>query len=341
MAVLGNRVSTTTQDKIMPKLVDHVLNSNVFFTRQVGRAKRWSGNQMKFPLKVAKNTTGTSFSGFDTFSTSATDNRRLLVYDPKFYQITVALPLDELSANNTEAKVMDLASLATAGSSQDMADDLGTIFYADGSGNNSKDPNGLELLVDDGTNNASIGGLTRASFTPNLSSTVTASGGTLTLAKMATLYSDITSGSIKPTAAYTPESVFDLYEQLLQPQERIMKDVPMMKGGLTGGTGFTALHYKGFPVLADEKATAQILYFINEDFIDWYALPVANTDPIKFRSQDIDGNDYSNVTGLGFSWTGWIKPTNSASIVGHVYFGGELIQWNPKRSGKLTGVTGV
>ena len=341
MAVLGNRVTTTTQDKIMPKLVDHVLNSNVFFTRQVGRAKKWSGNQMKFPLKVAKNVTGTSFSGFDTFSTSATDNRRLLVYDPKFYQITVALPLDELSANNTEAKVLDLASLATAGSAQDLADDLGTIFYADGSGNNSKDPNGLELLVDDGTNNASIGGLTRSAFTPNLDSTVTASGGTLTLAKMATLYSDITSGSIRPTAAYTTEAIFDLYEQLLQPQERINKDVPMMKGGLTGGTGFTALHYKGFPVLADEKSTSQVLYFINEDFIDWYALPVANTEPIKFRSQDIEGNDYSNVTGLGFSWTGWIKPTNSASIVGHVYFGGELTQTNPKRSGKLTGLTGV
>lgn len=338
---LGNRVTTTTQDKLMPKLVDHVLNSNVLFTRQVGRAKTWSGNQMKFPLKVSKNTTGTSFSGFDTFSTSATDNRRNLVYDPKFYQITIALPLDELSANQTEAKVLDLARIETAASAQDMADDLGTIFYADGTGNSSKDPNGLELLVDDGSNSATIGGLTRSSFTPNLDSTVTASGGTLTLAKMATLYSAITSGSVRPTAAFTPESVFDLYEQLLQPQERIMKDVPMMKGGLTGGTGFTALHYKGFPILADEKATSQVLYFVNEDFIDWYALPVAMTEVVKFKSQDIDGNDYSSVTGLGFSWSGWIKPTNSASIVAHVYFGGEFIQWNPKRSGKLTGITGV
>ena len=297
---------------------------------------------MKFPTKLSKNTTGTSFSGFDTFSTAASDTRRNLVYDPKFYQITVALPLDELSANQTEAQVLDLARIEMASSGQDMADDLGTIFYGDGTGNSSKDPLGLEGLVDDGTNTATIGGLTRADFAGSvLDSTVTASGGTLTLAKMATLYTNVRSGSIKPTAGYTTEAVFDFYEQLLQPQERIQKDVPMMKGGLTGGTGFTALHYKGFPILADEKATSQVLYFLNEDFLDWYALPMAMTESAKFRSQDIEGNDYSEVMGLGFSWSGWIKPSNAAGVIGHIYFGGEFVQTNPKRSGKLTGITGV
>ena len=296
---------------------------------------------MKFPLKHAKNTTGTSFSGFDTFSTSATDNRILLTYDPKFYQITVSLPLDEMSANQTDAQVLDLTRLEVDGAAQDMADDLGTIFYGDGTGNSSKDPNGLENLVDDGTNVATLGGQTRTSFTPNLSSTVTASGGTLTLALMATLYSDVTSGSIKPTAAFTTEAVWDFYEQLLQPQERINKDVSMMKGGMTGGTGFTALMYKGFPVLRDEKATTAVLYFLNEDFIDWYALPMAKSKAINFRNQDIEGNDYSSVTGLGFSSMDWVIPTNAAAVVKHIYLGGQLVQRNPKRHGKLTGITAV
>ena len=65
------------------------------------------------------------------------------------------------------------------------------------------------------------------------------------------------------------------------------------------------------------------------------------TSPVKFRSQDIEGNDYSSVEGLGFSWSDWVKPTNAASIVGHVYLGGELISANPKRHSKLTGVTTV
>ena len=336
----GNRVTTTTQDVLLPKLVDTVLNSNVFATRMLGRAKQWNGETIKQPIKVSKNSTGTSFSGFDTFSTSATNNRVNLSYTPKFYQITVALPLDELSANQTEAKVLDLAATEIAGAAQDMADDIGTLFYADGTGNSSKDFLGLGAIVDDGTSVATIGGQSRSTYS-TLASTVTASGGALTLAKMATLYSAVASGSQKPTLGLATETVCNLYEQLLQPQERIAKDVPMIKGGYPGGTGFTGYFYKGFPILADEKATASTLFFINEDFIDFYALPVAMTEPVKFKSVDIQGNDYSNVKGLGFSWSGWIKPSNSASVVGHIYLGGELTTFNPKRHGKLTGVTSV
>lgn len=346
----GTRITTTTQDKIMPKVVDTVLNSNVLATRVLTKAAKWHGETLKFPVKHAKNTTGTSFSGFDTFSTSATDNRVNMSFTPKHYQMTVALPLDELSVNATEEKVLDLAKLEMQSTSHDIADDIGTLFYGDGTGNSSKDFLGLEAIVDDGTNAATYGSLSRTTYSSQLKSTVTASSGVLSLAKMSTLYSAVTSGSQKTTLGLCSETIFNLYEQLLQPQERIAKDVSMMKSGgnmgkagtgMVGGTGFTGLYYKGFPILADEKATSGVLYFVNEDFLDWYALPMAMTTPVKYRSQDIEGNDYSDVTGLGFSWSGWIKPTNSASVVGHVYLGGELISQNPKRHGKLTGITSV
>src|SRR4029079_8690505 len=220
-----NRVLSTTQDKIMPRVVDTVLNSNVLLTRELSATKKWKGETLKFPVKLTSNTTGTSFSGFDTFATTAVQTRNLLQFNPAFYQITVSLPLDELSVNAVdESKVIDLIEVETASSAQDMADGLGTIFYADGSGNSSKDPLGLAALVDDGTNVASIGGLTRSTNT-TLKGTVTASSGVVSLAKMPTLYNAMTSGSIKPTLGLTTPAVFNLYEQLLQPQERIAKDV--------------------------------------------------------------------------------------------------------------------
>jgi hypothetical protein len=55
----------------------------------------------------------------------------------------------------------------------------------------------------------------------------------------------------------------------------------------------------------------------------------------------MEGNDYGQPMGLGFSWSGWIKPSNSATVIGHIYLGGNLVSFNPKRHGKLTGVTGV
>ena len=128
----GNRVTTTTQDKMRASVIDTFLNGNVFATRQLGAVKRWSGERMKFPIKHAGNTTGTSFAGFDTFSTAATNNRVNLEFVPKFYQITVALPLDELWVNNGDEKVIDLMGVELASSAQYMADNIGTQFYSDG-----------------------------------------------------------------------------------------------------------------------------------------------------------------------------------------------------------------
>ena len=216
--------------------------------------------------------------------------------------------------------------------------DLGTIFYADGTGNASKDPLGLAALVDDGNSVSTIGGLSRSTYA-TLASTVTASGGTLTLAKVDTLWMAVTSGAQKPTAIYTTETVFNLYGQLLRPQERITKDAGTMKG-LKGGTGFSALEYNATPILADEKCTSGAFIMVNENYVDWYALPFFGAQAISYKSQ-VKGNDYDAPIGLGFSWSDWIKPANAGSVVGHIYFGGQFITTNPKRHGKLTGITGI
>lgn len=334
----GQRIQTTVAQKYLPFVVDTVLNSNVLLQRIVRAGKKWSGRTLRVPIKVSKNTTGTSFSGFDTFSTAATDNRQFMEFTPKFYQITVALPGDELSVADTESKILDLMKLTIQSDTEDMADDLGTIFYSDGTGNSGKDPLGLEALVDDGTSVANIGGLSRSTYS-TLKGTVTASGGTLTLAMVDTLYSAVKSGAQKPTAFYTTEEVSNLYGQLLRPQERIMKPAGSMKG-LKGGTGFEGLEYNAKPILEDEKCPAGILHALNENYIDFYALPFFNAKPVSYKSQ-IKGNDYSAPVGLGFAWSDWIVPANAGAVVGHIYFGGQFITTNPKRQGKLTGITGI
>lgn len=334
----GQRVQTTVQTEYLPYVVDTVLNSNVMFQRMVRAAKKWQGRTLRSPIKVSKNTTGTSFRGFDTFSTAATDNRQFLEFTPSFYQITCALPGDELSVADTDDKVLDMMKLTIQSDTEDMADDLGTIFYSDGTGNMGKDPLGLSALVDDGSNVATIGGLSRATF-PTLKSTVTAQA-TLNLAAVDTLWINVASGSIKPTAIYTTEAIFNYYGQLLRPQERITKDVSVMKGSMSGGTGFSALFYNGKPILMDEKCTAGTFQMLNEDFIDWYALKYKFAKPVAYKSQ-VEGNDYNAPMGLGFSWSDWIQPANSASVVGHIYFGGQFITNNPKRHGKLTTVAGI
>ena len=344
----GQRVQTTVKQTYLPYVVDTVLNSNVYFQRAVRAAKKWSGRTKRVGVKVSKNTTGGSFRGFDTLSTSATDNRQFMEFTPSFYQITVSLPGDEISVADTEDKILDLMKLTIQSDTEDMADDLGTLFYSDGSGNSSKDPAGLGLIVDDGTTSATYGGLTRATYDPYLDSTLTASSGTLTLAKMDTLWNAVSSGSQKPTIILTTETVFALFGQLLRPSERRMVSVSPIKtgAGFANNTaeGMTGLEFNGKAVVGDEKCTSGALIFLNEDFVDWYALPFKLGDktyePVKYKSQ-IKGNDYDAPLGLGFSWSDWIIPANAGAVVGHIYFGGQLITTNPKRHGKLTLITGI
>lgn len=334
----SNRVLTTTQDKFMPKVVDTILGSNVLATRALSRAKKWSGEKMKFPVKVSKNTGGSSFSGYDLLSTTAADTRINLEFDPKFYSIPVSIPLDEISVNATDEKILDLIATEMASTAQDMADDIGTIFYGDGTGNGSKDPLGLGAIVDDGTSVATYGGQSRTTYT-TLKATLTNSSGTLTLAKMRALKNAAGSGSQQPTLGATTEAIKALYEQLLTPMQRITRTTSNEKSSV--GTGFPALDFDGMPIVADEKCTSGYLYFLNENFLNWYALPMKMTEPVNYKATDIEGNDYSSVKGLGFSWSGWIKPANQAAIVGHIYLGGQLISENPKRHGALYGITSV
>lgn len=338
MAVaFGVRVQTTTQDYIAPYMVDTVLRESVLAKDILSKAKEWMGELMKFPLKYAKNLTGTSFSGYDTLPVNATNNRVNLSYSPAKYSISVSLPMDEITVNNTDEKILDLTRIEMTSAAHDMVDDLGTIFYSDGTANSSKDPLGLAAIVDAGTNVATIGGLSRTTY-PTLQSTVTASGGTISLAKMATLYSNVSDGSIAPTEGYCDHTVWNLIETLFSPEERIVKSMSDIKGGLILGGGATAIYWKGFPIFADRKATAETLFFVNNRHFQFYGRPFYKYPAIKFRMPEIKGIS-TPIDGLGFSWSDWMESPNNAAIVGRVYLFGDLLTDNPRRHGRLTGIT--
>ena len=336
-----NRVDTVTLDYLVPNVIDTVLRGNIFATAMLAKTKKFRSSTMDFPIKYQKGIAGTSFSGFDVLPTSASDTRVLMVYTPRFYAMNVALPGSEIAANNTVQKVMDLATVEMRSRAQDLADDIGNLLYAAGTGNNSKDFLGLAAIVDDGTTVSTIGGLSRTTYT-TLKSTVTASSGTISLSKMRTLYNAISDATVIPTTAYTDYATWALYESLLQPQERIMKDVNIA-ANFKGYTGFKTLEFAGLPVIPDRKCTAGFLYFLNEDYLDFYALPTAipqfGGEPVPVTSKLFIGNSYNEVGSLGFSWTGWIKSTNQFAFNSFITLGGQLITDNPRRHGVLTGIT--
>jgi len=341
----NNQVDTLTLEYIAPRVVDTVLRSNLLTTELLAKTKEFKAATIDFPLKYKKGTATQSFSGFDALATSFTDTRVVAKYNPRFNAANVALAVTDIAANNTAAKVLSLTEVEMMSRAQDLADSIGVQFYADGTGNANKDFIGLANIVDD---TSAIGGLSRSTYT-TLQSTNTASGGALSLYKMRTLSNAISDASVAPTKCYTDYTVWALYETLLQPQEKIMKEVNVAPN-FKGYTGFDALAFAGLPVMADRKCTSGVMFMLNTDFLNFHGLPTFGGSedsggfagkPVKVGGKLFAGNSYSDASNLGFFWTGWIKSTNQLAYNSFIVMGGNLVTDNPRRHGKLTGITGV
>lgn len=352
----GQRLTSVTQDEILPQVVDTILGGNFITFRVLSNAKRWSGEQLKKPIKYVASTLGGSFSGLDTHSTSTVDTRVMMSYDVRGYEMPVAIPGMEKAVNRTAAQVLNLVRVEVESAQEDALDDIGNMLYADGTGNSNKDFLGLDAIDDDSTSVATIGGLARATYT-TLNSTRTASGGTLDLDKLATLTSAISAGSAarqRPTVFVSNETVWDLYESLLTPTVRsnyesfglpmvtMNSKAPVRASELKGAAGFNALTYRGIPWVADEKSTAQTLWALNENHLDWYGLSDPDMKQISLGGSDIDGV-YAEAPSknIGFQWSGFMRPINQYGEVAHIYLLGNLVSFNPKRHGRLTGITSV
>lgn len=338
-----NVVDTITLEEIVPRVVDTVLRSNTFATKMLSKTKRFGAATQDFPIKYQVGTAIQSFLGFDALPTSFTDTRVLMKYNPKFVAANVALAGTDLAANNTAAKVIDLTRIEMQSRAQDLADGIGTMMWGDGTGNGSKDILGLAAIVDDGTSVSTIGGLSRSTYT-TLKSTVTAAS-TLSLSTMRTLWNAISDATVAPTRIYTDYPTWALYEQLLQPQEKIFKEVNIVPN-YKGYEGFSGLMYVGMEAVADRKATTGVMMFLNENYLDFYGLDTSldafeGSRKVDVAGKLLVGNQYNEVSNLGFYWTGFIKSNNQFALNSFIILAGNLITDNPRRHGKLTGITGI
>lgn len=339
----NNVVDTITLEEIVPRVVDTVLRANTFATKMLSKTKKFEAATQDFPIKFQVGTAIRSFIGFDTLPTDFTDTRVLLKYNPRFTAANVALAGTDLVANNTVQKVLDLTKVEMQSRAQDLADGVGTMLWSTGLGNNSKDFLGLGAIVDDGSTVSTIGGLSRTTY-PTLQSTVTAAT-TLSLAAMRTLFNNIADATVVPTRSYTDYPTWALYEQLLQPQEKIFKETNVVPN-YKGYEGFGGLMFAGLEIVPDRKATAGSMLFLNEDFLDFYGLDVEldafeGAKKVDVAGKLFAGNSYNEVSNLGFYWTGFIKVNNQFAFNSFIILAGNLITDNPRRHGKLTGVTGI
>jgi hypothetical protein len=356
----SQRVTGLTYPKKHAKVVDNVLNHPVLSSRLMGRGKKFQGSTYDYEIKVSKTNQVQYFTGTPTLNLQNSNTTITMSYAHTAATIPVVVSLLEAMANDGSQQNINLKSFKMDEAWAELAEDLGSAFYGLGTGDR---PNGLGRLVDDGTTADIIGGQSRAAYA-QLKGTVTASGGTISLAKIAALYDAVSAAGAateEPTLGVTTKAVWALYEQLLAPAVRAEyqsvgynalavrgNGVEPSKAALKGAAGFNALTFRGMPIIKDDLATAQTLFLLNERYIDWMGrtgVP-AGFDELSYVNLGSKEGTLEGVASMPSENHGFfvqefsMVPSQPASLARY-YVIGQLVTSQPRRHGKLTGITSV
>lgn len=302
-----DEILSTTLANHMPKLVDNVFSARplVYFLKQAGQVRTISGGaKIVLPLMYGQNDTAASYSAYDTISITPQTGITAAEYSWKQYAASITISGIEEAQNNSEEQIIDLLEAKTFQAEETITEKFDEMFItSDGTGNSGKDWLGLEVLVKDST--GTVGGID-ASTDAWWESYVEGTAGPLDLASMRTAYNSTSVGNDQPNVILTTQTLFEAYEDLLQPQERFMDSK-------TADGGFQNLLFKGAPVVYDNYVSAGDMFFLNTKYI--------------------------RLVGHGENWfkpTPFVRPTNQDARYAQILCYGELTISNRKRQGVLT-----
>jgi len=336
MPALSTFVTSITQDRFIPRVIDNVLDSNVLTMRLMRNQRTWNGgHQIVQPVNLEAYSQLGSYSGFDVLSTTHQNTRQTATFNPSQMYVSMSISGIQKATNSGDAAVVDLIATEMEQRMKDLKNEFGNQVYSDGTGNGGKDILGILAAIDDATSVASYGGISRSTYT-NWKATRTAQSGSLSLADLAADFDAAEVNGEVPTLIVTTPSVFSIYEALLTPtvsHQFSMNDFRMSSDGMArvGGAvaanqGFRALTFRGIPVVSDPKCTSGNIFFINENHLFFMRLPQPTGFTVESERE-------------GFGWTGWKEPVNQDAVTGRLQWYGQLLSDSPRTMSRRTGVT--
>jgi hypothetical protein len=349
----NDRVNNITLEDINSKVVDTVNRSSEIMKRVVSRPERWNGRSFQSPIFTNNSSLGQSFKGTETFDTAIDFNTQQMTWYPTGYAQPVGVSVVERSINATPAGVVDLYKASYQYAQNSMITALGTIFYGTGAGN---DFDGLGVIVDDGTSTSSYAGLIRATYPTINGFLVSASGGVLDLATMASADDGATiSGDMSetPNVIMSNQTVWSLYDSLLEPTSRAtygamggefinggtaVKQSPSQNNAQNLNAGATSVSYRGKPFVRDQKSPTGKLFGLNENWFYFRSLPLVGLD-IVATTESVTTGAYDNYKVSAFQFRKPMMPVNQLSEVGIFVMYGQFYCENPNRNFLISNIT--
>lgn len=316
----GNSNYDVINTVTLEKYAEHTLRDNIFdssaFLRLIKEKRNVQldgGSKIVEPIMFGRNGTAGSYSGYDGLSNSPQGgvSQAEFAWKQNYASVIISGLEDEIQ-NVGEAAVIKLLDAKMAQAEESLIRVMNQQLYADGTGNAGKDIVGLALAVDA---SGTYGNINRTTET-YWAAQEAAAGGALAVegssVSMQRVFDLCSKGGGKqaPDLALTTRLVYEAYEQFFTPDRRY-SDSKLAE------YGFISLKFKGAcDVTWEEDCTSQTLFFLNTKTFKFVSHPARN-----------------------FKVNGPFYPATEDSKIWHILWAGALTCNEPRRNGKLTGIT--
>ena len=321
-------ILASTHARIEKKFQDNLIAKTPMFLKfaeKDGRQLIDGGKELTFPVILGDGNAG-SYYGDDVLPVSRPSGLQPLTFPWKqFYSILVIDGIEEVMNTGPEAAA-DLIEGRMKQGETTTANKFEAMLCGDGTGNGSKDWNGLQNLVADDPTTGTIGGLSRVTYSQlrnQVYSTAIAAFNTTQAGRngMTRLYVDCTNGGRSPNFAVTTPAVWVLYQLSLTTNERFVMEGADKK---LASAGFKSILFMGdTPVVFSSNCLAAHLYMI------------------RIAKSGSDGGTSLQISKQrNFTLGKWIEPADQDKRVAKVLTAGQLITDAPYLNGVITSITG-
>jgi hypothetical protein len=233
-----------------------------------GRVKFIKGGRViEERLMYGKNTTVTSLGRGDQISLTPPDAITLSRWEWKYVGANMTRYWQDEHKNQGPDALGDLVADNYLVTSESLVEQLNRQVFADGTGNSSKELDGLENIIKEDPTTGTVGGINAANETwwrnqlKDMSSDTFATQGKI---RMITMYNDCTDGAQRPDIIVTSQALHELYEQEVQSLQMVIPTE--MQRNKIADLGFDALYFKRIPIFFDKDIPDTTrMYFINSN----------------------------------------------------------------------------
>lgn len=321
MPLTYDDITSKTNKFIIPRLVDNVYKSSPLLTRlRTKNMERFEGGvTLRHPIMYAE-LKGGAFTRGGTFDISYVQTDTALEVNVKNYYVSATLFGTDNVLNRGPEAAMSYVESKMVNAAGKMAKLLGTDLFLDGQGTNSQviQLDGLQSAIDDGTNYATYGGVTRSAIASGdnvgINSYLAQSVGTLSLSAVQTAFGSCWFGNEHIDLMVSPQPIWDILWNKIQPQQRFLEEDTDV-----GKIGFRAMRFNGASLVVDQYAPSQVLWLLNTKYIQFWITTLP-----KYQ----------------FGFTGWKEAQNTDDVAGQYLFAGNLLIVAPRLMGQMNGITG-